>query len=76
MSCANKLATAMAAIQRPLDDSFFQKSTGCGASTVCKSAPRRTVDHSQLVDLIMRNQEKAHKAIENYKDCTTCASCS
>ena len=76
MSCADKLATAMAAIQRPLDDSFFQTSSGCGSAAVCKSAPKKSVDHSQLVDLIMRKQEKAHKALENYKDCTTCASCS
>ena len=76
MSCANKLATAMAAIQRPLDSSFFKTSSGCGIAAVCKSAPKKSVKHSHLVDLIMRNQDKAHKALENYKQCTTCDGCS
>ena len=53
MSCANTLATAMAAIQRPLDDSFFKTSSGCGTAAICKSAPKKSVKHSHLVDLIM-----------------------
>ena len=65
--CDNSYNIEMNKIQTPLDNSFFAKCKGVGH--LCKSRPKRTVQQSHLMDLILRNQGKAHQALETFKQC-------